>query len=267
MAQYNVPENYTPQMVAAVPDNNWNGNGYVCRQQSFSPSISQQTYEAIMMKSALIDQQAFRNKENSVLNYQLKLEEINAQTENKLRRDAELAKQKKEEIQLKADNDLRRDEAKAQRREQLENASLYPVQDADGFIRIQKNFPDGKILFSEPILRWPYVELFRIISAESGLCVAHLVKWNTLEGSRKFILPKSEGTVLGFIKAIEAAGNPFRVGRDRKRQIGDLVFGFLLERSSNVVLPECFGWYKVNNIWKFAYEGDMTIESLFKGCD
>ena len=169
---------------------------------------------------------------------------------------------KMEEIQVRNECNIRRDEAAEERREKRERASLTAIEEGDGYIVIQKKVPGGKTTYSEPVLTWPYVRMKKLVRASTGECAAQVIQWRGRNGDDTLILKKM--TTAAFVKKMMAAGNVFKVGRDRRREIDDLVYGYLTAKAGVVELPDHRGWNKINGVWAFAGEDDDTIESLLK---
>ena len=171
---------------------------------------------------------------------------------------------KMEEISAKAALASVLEDEREKRREKRENASIAPFQDADGYLRIQKSVTHQKAVISEPIFKWPWISLQKVISPAQKRCVAHLISWNGEHGRVNALLKKMETSE--FVKVMDCSGNPFKIGRDRKRQLGDMVYGFLIENSDTLLLPDYLGWNKMeDDNWFFAWEHDSTIQGLMEG--
>ena len=154
-------------------------------------------------------------------------------------------------------NAVNRDAALSLLKEQRLNASQKIFENGDGFLCIQTVFSNFKEQFSAPIMKKPYMQMTILRTEEDNQCSVQSIGWE--DNKDGFLLCGSECNVSGFLKELGKSANAILVGRDRKKQIGELVYSYLIEHSEICILPEHYGWNKTKKGWIFVGEEDITI--------
>ena len=146
-------------------------------------------------------------------------------------------------------------------RKAMEQKAVY--KDPNGYLRIQSMIPGKKPVVSDPIFPSRNVRLEKIVSSEpiseiQMLCV---------EGMQECIyLIGKECSARGFMKALEKAGLSINFGRDKNRQIADMVYAYLLKNPVERYLKRRYGWNKTTFGcgWEFADDTEETVQSILE---
>ena len=142
---------------------------------------------------------------------------------------------------------------------ELEQKSVY--QDGDGYLRIQSTIPGRKVVVSDPIFPKRDIRLEKIVSSEpigemQALC------WDGM--TERIYLIGRDCSGRGFAKALTKAGLSIKFGRDKSRQVADMVYEYLSSHQRERYLKLRYGWNKTTGDcgWEFADEADETVNSI-----
>lgn len=171
---------------------------------------------------------------------------------------------KMEEEAYKAHIAEKREESNFRRKINRENAVTAIIEDAGGYLCVQIKFPDGNSSYSDPIFKYANIHLTRILAKKSDEEI-NIIRWQDGNKEKGFVLKGAKCNSKHLMKEMEKQGNPILVSRDRKKQIADLVYGFLVDHGNTVRIPEHYGWNKEGDSWFFADERQFTIERYEKG--
>lgn len=177
-----------------------------------------------------------------------------------------------EEECQKHNNKLRQVEAETKARDWLaerkfERAQARELQqeaviaDPDGYLRIQSTQPGGKAVLSDPITNVRGISLVRIISWGSTIDIQAIYCEDIKEA---IYLVGKECTVKGFQKALEGFGIVVHFGRDKRREVYDLIYEYLIRNCSVRNCKYRFGWNKTEHGWQFASENEETIQTILR---
>lgn len=158
----------------------------------------------------------------------------------------------------------KRDEANFRRKMNSENAVTTIFEDSGGYLCIQIKYPDGTSNFSQPIFKHANIHFARMIAKKEEEAL-DVFSWMECNEEKKIILKGDKRNPRNLMKEMEKHGNPILVGRDRKKQIADLVYSFLVAHGNTVRVPEHYGWNKEGDRWIFIHEMEITIERYEKG--
>lgn len=144
---------------------------------------------------------------------------------------------------------------------ELEQKSIY--RDDDGDLRIQSQIPGRKVVVSEPIISKRGIRLEKIVSSEP-IDEIQVLCWDEVPKGEEVYLVGKDCSGKGFMKALEKAGLSIRFGRDKSRQVADMVYSYLSKNSSERYLKLRYGWNKITSGcgWEFADETEETVQSI-----
>lgn len=234
----------------------YNKNGVVPYIQGYPNTACQQSQSIIpnqFIPSAETQEYLYRHNMISEQNAQIEIAKMGIHHQYKM-----------EEAAFKAQLAEKRDEANARRKINSENAVIAVFEDVDGYLRIQTKFPDGNSSYSQPIFKYANIHFMRLVSNKDNTAL-DAIFWMEEKQEKLIFLKGEKRNSKYLLKEMERQGNPILVGRDRKKQIGDLVYGFLVDHGSTDRIPEHYGWNKEGNSWFFVSEGQFTLEKYEKG--
>ena len=185
--------------------------------------------------------------------------------------DAEVnAQMKAFDFQLKethAENNLKRNVAQAEAydkiRRERELSVTSVTMSREGKLLLQHTSPSGDITASGiPILNVvnPSMICFSAEGSSQTLCI---IVW---EGCTDPVIIDENTTATCFAKKLASSGVAFSVSKDLKHDVSEQVLAFLKSNAKTIRLPLCFGWTKRASGWHFAWEDELTLDSICKEC-
>lgn len=233
-----------------------NRQGCISQPVSFEngTSCGNYLYEGYVPTKSALDQ-AWLNAAKADIDYQLHKAKA---TDDHYLKMAELAK--KSEIAEK------RDEAIFARKIKREMAVLSAFKNGDGFICVQMTMPDGTAIYTPPVLKVRGLKMV-VLDDPVGSDTRVLVSWEDVK--EHIILSGKQLCADGMRRALEKHGVVIVAGRDRKKEMAELVFAFLYESAIHVQMPSILGWSHTEEGWFFYDSLDDLDYFKFAGdeCD
>lgn len=198
--------------------------------------VSQDAAEKLFFQSSLMKQKGFQDRQLMELQNHYKLQ----QTE------------------LKAQIAIKRDEAIAIRKMIWEESTLYPVEDSSGRICLERSFQNGNKNVGNPIFKYGGIKVTKINAIGSNNTLKYRVSWVDID--EMIFLEPVDMVPKNLFKRMLLAGNPLLIGKNRKAEIAELVFGYLCDHADVIYVPEHWGWIYGENKWKFYPDKCSTLD-------
>ena len=156
---------------------------------------------------------------------------------------------------VKNENLERRLDGIEKRRRLRENADYAIVSNSRFQLCLATSFPDGNVEISKPILQATNLKMFRLIGVETQSFV-NVIVWDEMDEP---LVLKEDADAKEFSRGMIKSGVPFCVGHDRKHRIAELVFGFLVQHLTTLMVGEHLGWNQNGDEWKWIDEEEDTL--------
>lgn len=150
-----------------------------------------------------------------------------------------------------------RDETIEKNRENRELAKMVAYEDGNGFICIEKFYPDGRRHSSTPLINAAHLKVAYVEDRDSTSRI-YVITW---DGHGYEVIPNN---ARAFSKRLDELGISILVGRDRKLTVAESILGFLNSKATTIRLPKYKGWNKTEDGWHFVNDGEETIETIVK---
>ncbi|WP_455190855.1 hypothetical protein [Eubacterium ramulus] len=223
--------------------------GNVCQPNfSYDQPISQKCYEQMLIDyQRMLTQQENANREvtNKIIieNYKLK---------NRL--DFEEKKAKIAE---------RRDEAIQRRKELKQLARKAAFEDSEGYLCLEVIRPDNSRSKSNRIVNVPYIRMICITDVTNANRKMGFISWSKKEN--KHFLQENVFSQKGLRNLFDENGVSIEVGRDKKNEMLDMIWSFLVQNAKQLYAFPYYGWCKTSQGWRFADTKKMVINDLKGG--
>ena len=163
-------------------------------------------------------------------------------------------------MEFKAALDERRLEGIERRRKNRDNASLTIGEDSDGHLRLNTTYPNGAIEVSMPILSGSHYRMIQFCGMESKRKLLE-VSWDEMQEP---IILNGQAGAREFGQKMLRFGNVFLVGHDRKREVLELVFGFLCEHAQMQKIGDHYGWNEDETGWVWIEDEMESLDGLLR---
>ena len=220
------------------------------------------TYGNPILSSAVANELYLRSK---LLEQKAAYDFLMAQQQDQFNRDLEFGKAQHEhmiekhkhqdrmaEIEHKAHMAEARDAANEERRRKFEDSTLYPVLDSSGRICLEREYPDGTKDVGKALFKHGNIRVTRIDSIRTQKLIGYRICWDNIY--EEIIISATDMNPHKLFKAMSHAGNPLKVGKNRKVEIESLLYGYLMDTALSIELPDHWGWNKVDGMWKFCID-------------
>lgn len=142
----------------------------------------------------------------------------------------------------------KRQEGIEARKRNRQNASYAIGKDSEGRFCLETTFLNGDVEVSRPVMNVANMYMTRLVGIETGDYV-NQISWD--EMNRDIILTK-DSDVKAFRIAMNLAGIAIQVGRDRKKDVAELIFAYIVRNCKSVSIADHLGWNKAGDKW-FGY--------------
>ena len=150
----------------------------------------------------------------------------------------------------------KRQEGIEARKRNRQNASYAISKDSEGRFCLETTFLNGDVEVSRPVMNVSNMYMISLVGMGTGDYV-NLVMWDEMQSE---IVLTRESDVKTFKTAINKAGIAIQVGRDRKKDVLDLIFAHLIRNCKKVSVAEHLGWNKANDKWIWI---ENEVETLW----
>lgn len=246
-AQSNTMSGYGNQVGSYVGINPYTG-------MSVNPVVADRLYADLILRGA--DSQIALGRKQQEFEFKKELEAVKQQGAR------EIYEMRKSLEDQKCQMALKRDEALHNRKINREMAQVAIFEDSDGFLCQEIIFPDGKKLYSKPIVNKPNLQMICLYAMDSDDVVAIV----GIDGfDDKIILGGKFFDAVGLWKMLQSKGVVIGVCREKKKQIIELIFAYLVDHAKKRKLPSSLGWYQTEQGWMFAAKASQTMLGARKG--
>lgn len=149
----------------------------------------------------------------------------------------------------------KRQEGIETRKRNRENASYEICKDSEGRFCLETTFLNGDVEVSRPVMNVSKMYMVRLVGIETGDYV-NQISWD--EMNRDIILTK-DLDVKAFRTAMNLAGIAIQVGRDRKKDVAELIFAYIVRNCKSVSIADHLGWNKAGDKWIWIQKEEDTL--------
>lgn len=238
--------------LAGHPDGYVNYNPYT--GLPVNPMVADKLYADLITKN--LDSQIAFGRKQQEHEWKKELEAVKQEGERKIYEMRVELEEKKQEMALK------RDEALYRRKINREMAQISIFENSEGYLCQEIIFPEGEIEYSRPIVNQPNLQMMCLYSVEGDDVVA-IVGINNF--AEKVILREKNFDAIGLGKMLQTKGVVIGVCREKKKQVLELIFAYLVERAEKRKIPNSLGWYQTEQGWAFAERISQTMLGAMKG--
>lgn len=158
----------------------------------------------------------------------------------------------------KAENKKSRDEAIERNRRNRLLAGELAFENGNGYLCIEKCFPDMPSITSKPLINAQHLKLSHVVDIGNTIDI-FLLTW---DGHGYEVI---EDNTKAFIQRLNDLGIPILVGRDRKTSVAESILDFLKSKVVQTRIPKFMGWNMTENGWHFVDNNEMTVDTLING--
>ena len=144
-----------------------------------------------------------------------------------------------EMLRLKEEMQQRREIAKERRKENRMLARKAGYENSEGFLCMEIIYPDGTKMHSKRILNVKNIRMTCMRDITDFQIKIAVVRW---DGSEDNWLGEKEISPKGLKKLFDSHGVALEVCRDRKNEMIDIVWQFLMKKATYVECYPRFGW-------------------------
>lgn len=156
---------------------------------------------------------------------------------------------------MKLLNMEKRQEGIEKRKRNRENASYAISKDSEGRFCLETTFLNGDVEVSRPVMNVSNMYMTSLVGMETGDYV-NLLMWDEMK--RDIMLTK-DSDVKAFRTAINLAGIAIQVGRDRKKDVAELIFAYIVRNCKSVSIADHLGWNKADDKWIWIQKEEDTL--------
>lgn len=149
----------------------------------------------------------------------------------------------------------KRQEGIETRKRNRENASYEICKDSEGRFCLETTFLNGDVEVSRPVMNVSKMYMVRLVGIETGDYV-NQISWD--EMNRDIILTK-DLDAKAFRTAMNLAGIAIQVGRDRKKDVAELIFAYIVRNCKSVSIADHLGWNKAGDKWIWIQKEEDTL--------
>lgn len=160
----------------------------------------------------------------------------------------------------KHENLMKRIEGMEAMKSEYAHAIQAVIENADGYLCYETKYPNRESKFSKPILNCRNMVAQIICDIETHETIAVIISADDLKD--RIILVKDEIDIKTFEKCLVNHGVDFRVSRDNRKQVLNLLLTYLLNNAVVVEFPSSVGWNKTKDGWLFAESKEKTVEGV-----
>ena len=204
--------------------------------------------------------------EQLVINYQRMLEQqenANLEANNQIILENHKLKNRLDFEEKKAKIAEKRDETIQRRKELNHLARKAAFEDSEGYLCLEVIRPDNSRSKSDRIVNVPYIRMICFTDVTKAGRKMGVISWHNK--NNKHFLQENAFSPKGLRNLFDENGVSIEVGRDKKNEMLDMIWSFLVQNAKQFRVFPYYGWCKTSQGWRFADTEKMIIKDLMGG--